>query len=141
VIGEAGVLIRGSSGSGKSRLAREVVSEARHAGRFARLVCDDQVEIEERHGRLLARAISAIEGQIEIRGLGLCAASHEPAAVIRLVVDCLAEPAERMPDEDAMRTELAGVSVPRLGQQIASGVWRIVLWRLGDIDDTRMTLS
>ena len=46
LVGEAGLLIRGASGSGKSALAREVVSLALGTGRFGRLVSDDRTRLE-----------------------------------------------------------------------------------------------
>jgi HPr kinase/phosphorylase len=141
VIGEAGVLIRGPSGSGKSLLAREIVLEAGRDGSFARLVGDDQVEIEERHGRLIARALASIAGRLELRGLGLRSVPYEPAAVVRLVVDCLPEPPARMPEASEMRTQLSGITVLRLALSARPGASRIVLWRLGELDDTSMTVS
>ena len=41
VVREAGILIRGPSGAGKTRLALGLVEQARLAGGFARLVADD----------------------------------------------------------------------------------------------------
>lgn len=140
VVGEAGVLIRGSSGSGKSLLARELVMEARRDGLFARLVSDDQVEIAARHGRVVARTVAPIAGRLELRGLGLRSVPYEPTAVVRLVVDCLSEPAGRMPEADEMQTQLLGVTVPRLGLHAQPGVSPIILWRLGDFNDTPVTV-
>ncbi len=43
IVGDAGVLIRGRSGAGKSRLAEELVEAAQARGWFGRLVADDRV--------------------------------------------------------------------------------------------------
>jgi serine kinase of HPr protein (carbohydrate metabolism regulator) len=86
-IGEAGLLIRGRSGSGKSRLALDLLAEASRRGLFVRLVGDDRVAIAAHGGRLVARGHPAIPGQIENRGEGIIELGHEPATVIRLVVD------------------------------------------------------
>ena len=53
LVGARAVLIRGPSGSGKSRLALELI-EAGHAGRlrFARLVADDRVHLEAAGGQI-----------------------------------------------------------------------------------------
>jgi HPr kinase/phosphorylase len=126
VLGEAGVLIRGPSGSGKSQLARRLLTGC---GGFARLVCDDRVRIEARNGRLVARAVPAIAGMLEIRGLGLMRTAFEPAAVVRLVVDGLTEPAERLPDEADAAVEICGVTLPRLAGRLDS-LADAVLWRL-----------
>ena len=45
-IAEAGIVIRGASGSGKSRLALALIEVARCAGVFARLVGDDRIRLE-----------------------------------------------------------------------------------------------
>src|SRR3954468_8402537 len=99
VIGEAGILIRGASGAGKSSLAGALIAGAALAGRFGRLAGDDRVgieavngglggEIEALNGRLVARPVKPIEGRLEVRGVGIVGLAHEPAAVVRLVVDC-----------------------------------------------------
>ncbi|MFL5080923.1 MAG: HPr kinase/phosphorylase, partial [Microvirga sp.] len=98
VIGEAGILIRGLSGTGKSSLALQLLTDAARAGRFGRLVGDDRVEIAALNGRLVARPVEPIEGRLEVRGVGIVGLAHEPAAVVRLVVDCAAEALVRLPE-------------------------------------------
>ena len=137
LLGEAGILIRGPSGSGKSTLAGNLMDDARRAGRLARLVCDDRVAIEARHGRLVVRAVPAIAGRLELRGVGLMRVAHETAAVVRLVVDCGAEPAARLPGEAETRVELCGVSLPRLAQPLGAPSSRVA-WRFSDLYDTLM---
>ena len=70
VLGEAGVLIRGESGAGKSSLALGLIEAAPAHGLFGALVADDRVRITCAHGRLVARPHPAIAGRIELRGLG-----------------------------------------------------------------------
>ena len=140
VVGEAGVLIRGPSGSGKSRLARELLAAAEAAGRFARLVSDDRTEIATRNGRLVARSVAAIEGRIEVRGVGIVARPFEGAAVVRLVVDCEDVPGERHPEEAEAAAEVEGVRLPRLVRHGGSGFTTVVLWRLRDLCDTPTTV-
>jgi len=113
VIGEAGILIRGESGSGKSSLALALIGQARTQGRFARLVADDRTEISPVNGRLVARPVAPLEGLIERRGLGLTPEPHLGAAIIRLVIDCGTEP-QRMPEPEALIETLAGITLPRL---------------------------
>jgi HPr kinase/phosphorylase len=116
-IGEAGILIRGPSGSGKSRLALELIAEASRRGVFARLVGDDRVALAGRAGRLIARGHPTIAGQIESRGEGVLKLGYEGAVVIRLLVDLggqsLAAP-ERMPQAETTRSSLCGLALPRL---------------------------
>ncbi len=128
VVGEAGLLIRGASGSGKSSLARQIVLEGERGGRFARLVSDDRVRVENCHGRLLASAVAAIAGRIEVRGIGLLTLPYEKAAILRWVID-LADDPPRFP-EAAGTVTLCGVPVPRVEASIEPGLAQAVLLRL-----------
>lgn len=125
-IGEAGVLIRGASGSGKSSLALAMIGLARLQGRFARLVADDRTEIAAAGGRLIARPVAPLAGLIERRGLGLTPEPHLEAAIIRMVIDCGGEP-ERMPEPEAMVETLAGIAIPRLAVTGRAGDERLAL--------------
>lgn len=139
LVGEAGLLIRGASGSGKSMLAREVVSLALRGGRFGRLVSDDRTRLEARHGRLLARPVEPLGGSIEVYGLGIVRQSFEPAAVIRLVVDLTDGPA-RYPDEEDRHVVLCGVMVPRIRMQAGAISADVALACLSGLCDTVVTL-
>jgi HPr kinase/phosphorylase len=114
VVGEAGILFRGRSGSGKSTLARQIVAEATRRGSFARLLADDRVRLFSEHGRIVARPHPSIAGKLEVRGIGIVAQEHVPAAVIRLCVDCDALPLDRLPGRDQMYVIIAGVTVRRI---------------------------
>jgi HPr kinase/phosphorylase len=118
--GARAVLIRGPSGSGKSRLALNLI-EAAGAGtlRFARLVGDDRVYLEAAHGRLVVRPAQPLAGLIEIRGIGIRKLRYEPSAVVGLVVDLAAGDAERLPDTERQNAVIAGVTLPRLA--VAAG--------------------
>lgn len=114
LVGSRAVLIRGPSGSGKSRLALRLVDGPPLAGSLpSRLVADDRVLLEEAHGRLVARAPAGLAGLIELRGVGILARPHEPAAVVRLVVDLAAPDAARLPEPEAGRVALGSVILPR----------------------------
>ena len=71
VVGEAGVLIRGPSGSGKSQLSIALIDEAEARGAYAALVADDRAHLSIEHGRLVARGAPGFEGVLEQRGEGL----------------------------------------------------------------------
>lgn len=132
VAGGTGLLIRGPSGSGKSRLALALIELCHGRGRFAALIADDRVWISVHGGRLVATAPEAIAGLIEIRGYGPAALEYEKRAVIdRLVmlVDPEAAPRHRT---DAVET-LEGLVLPRLdlAARDAAGAARAVLAWLG----------
>jgi HPr kinase/phosphorylase len=118
--GARAVLIRGPAGSGKSRLAWELMTQ-QTTGRlpFARLVADDRVLLQTAHGRLLARPPAAIAGLIELRGLGIRRLAFEPVAVVGLVVDLDSADTQRMPDSDHRATEILDIRLPRI--QISKG--------------------
>jgi HPr kinase/phosphorylase len=114
LIGATGALIRGESGSGKSRLACALIA------RGARLVADDRVIVSQCHGRLVAGGPAAIAGRLEVRGSGLVAVPFERWAVLRLVVDLAdGQAIERLPEEPELWTELCGVRLAR--QPVAIG--------------------
>jgi serine kinase of HPr protein (carbohydrate metabolism regulator) len=115
LVGPGAVLIRGPSGSGKSRLAL-LLLQAAESGvlKFARLVADDRTIVEVHHGRLLARPPQELAGLLEIRGTGIVRVPFEPLAVVDLVVD-LAGESERMPDESQ---DMAGIGGIRLDHAV-----------------------
>lgn len=115
VFREAGVLIRGRSGAGKSSLAMSLLTVGSQAGCFVRLVGDDRIELSRHGGRLVARGHAAIQGLIELRGQGIVRVAYEPAVVLRLVVDLLpAEELARYPSAADLNIEVCGVKLQRL---------------------------
>jgi serine kinase of HPr protein (carbohydrate metabolism regulator) len=120
LVGARAVLIRGPSGSGKSRLALQLL-QAAHAGHlpFARLVADDRAYVEAINGQLLVRPASTLAGLLEIRGSGIHKLEHEAVAAVGWIVDLTAEDAARLPEEVAQTATIEGVSLPRLA--VAAG--------------------
>ncbi len=137
LVGARAVLIRGPSGSGKSRLALDLIEAARTGSlTFAKLVADDRVHVEAANGRLLARPAKALAGLIEVRGVGLRRIAHEPSAVVGLIIDLAAAEAQRLPDAAERFTEVGGIKLPRLA--VASGVAALpaVLARINSAADS-----
>ena len=115
LIGSRAVLIRGPSGSGKSRLALGLVQAGQNGLLpFARLVADDRALLEAQGGRLLVRPAPALAGLLEVHGLGIRRLPYETVAVIGLVVDLEDGDGARMPPLQAGTVTLEGLAIPRL---------------------------
>jgi serine kinase of HPr protein (carbohydrate metabolism regulator) len=115
------VLIRGPSGSGKSRLAFDLILAGR-AGQIPMtvLVGDDRVHLQATNGQLVVRAARELAGLIEIRGLGIRRSDFAEQAIVGLVVDLGAADAERLPPPEALQVHIAGVWIPRI--PVANGL-------------------
>ena len=131
LVGARAVLIRGPAAAGKSRLALALIDAGRSGALlFARLVGDDRVHLEVAGGRLLARPAQALAGLIEVRGVGLLRLPCEPSAVVGLVVDLAAADAARLPEPAKRKTEIDGISIPRLAVAAGTVALPMVLARL-----------
>ncbi len=114
-VGSRAVLIRGPSGSGKSRLAFDLIL----AGRSrqlppAILVGDDRVRLDTVGQQCLVRPVRELAGLIEIRGLGIRRCDFADEAEVGLVVDLQATDAARLPPPDALHVSIFGVRIPRI---------------------------
>jgi len=94
---DAGVLLLGPPGSGKSDLALRLID------RGFLLVADDRVEIE----RGIARPPEPLAGLLEVRGLGLIRVPYRSSAILRLAVDLNLRP-DRLP----LPARQAGLDLP-----------------------------
>ena len=103
-IHDAGVLLLGKSGSGKSDIALRLMD------RGAVLVSDDAVELDS--AGLILRKAPNIGGKIEMRGVGIVERSYATSAPLRLVV-LLDETPERLPPDNYSHI-LCGFEVPAL---------------------------
>ncbi|MGH6727658.1 MAG: HPr kinase/phosphorylase [Pseudolabrys sp.] len=111
LIGPKAALIRGTAGSGKSRLVWDLLQSTLP---FTRLVGDDRVHVQAAGGCLLVRPAPALAGMLEIRGLGIRRLPYEPVAAAGLVVDLTAVDAARLPAPEAGNAVIEGVILPRL---------------------------
>jgi len=94
--GQSGLLIMGTSGSGKSALALAMMAMD------ATLVADDRVTVTNCDGVLTAHCPPAIKDMIEARCIGLLAAKSQPTALIRCVVDLDRREPDRLPPHRAL---------------------------------------
>jgi serine kinase of HPr protein (carbohydrate metabolism regulator) len=113
-LGEAAVILRGPSGSGKSDLALRAIVMPPFALRQNRfdLVADDQVELTRTASGIELRPPAAIAGKIEVRGLGIFDMPYRAPALLRLVVDLApSSEVERFPLDE--RTSMfLGLAIP-----------------------------
>jgi HPr kinase/phosphorylase len=92
-IGEDAILVRGPSGAGKSDLALRLIDGG------ARLVADDQVELQRAAKHVLVRSPTAIAGLLEVRGIGIVHVEPLVEAPLALLVDLVSpEEVERLPE-------------------------------------------
>ncbi|WP_424628354.1 HPr kinase/phosphorylase [Bradyrhizobium sp. SYSU BS000235] len=114
-VGDRAVLIRGPSGSGKSRLAFDLILAGR-AGQSAKatLIGDDRVRLKPLDGTIIVQNVPELAGLIEIRGLGIRKIEAASDAIVSLVVDLSASDAERLPPPEALKTIIFGVELPRI---------------------------
>jgi len=114
-VGDRAILIRGASGTGKSRLALDLILAGRTGAiTETQLIGDDRVRLDTRDGNLIVRAVPELEGMIEIRGLGIRRCTFVPEAQVALVVDLAASDAERMPPPERLKTLISGIELPRI---------------------------
>ncbi len=103
--GPLGALLRAAPGGGKSDLAFRLINKG------AKLVADDQVELSNENGIVMARPPENLKGSLEVRGFGVAAVPHVERAPIALVVDLVAaDEVERLPPDRTVT--LAGQAVP-----------------------------
>jgi HPr kinase/phosphorylase len=90
---DAGILLLGKSGAGKSDLALRLIALG------AKLVSDDRTELFMERGKLFARAPKTIKGLIEARGVGIVALPSAAKARVALAVS-LEHPKSRLPQRE-----------------------------------------
>ncbi len=111
---DAGVLLMGPSGSGKSDVALRLIAMG------ARLVADDRTELFIRNGRLFGRAPKNIAGLLEVRGVGIVKVPQALQARIALAVDLVAdEKVQRLPEQKHYRPKISALSTAAPVPQLA----------------------
>ena len=103
-INGSGVLIVGSSGSGKSSLAINLLALG------SKLVADDQCELVKKNNRFSVSKPASLPNSIEIRGVGLVSVPMVVETRLDWVVNMDEAEKERMPD--LRFTEIDGYKIP-----------------------------
>jgi len=112
VLDGAGILLRGPSGAGKSLLALELLDRQALRGASGTLVADDRVDLTVEGGTVVMSTPKAIAGLVELRGRGIIRRPFIGSARLHIVVD-LVDELTRMLEDDALATDLLGVTLPR----------------------------
>lgn len=111
-----GVLLRGTSGSGKSDLALRSVSvpitlPGDEQPMPFRLISDDQTELARANQDLLASPPTTLNGLLEVRGIGIVSLPFSSGVPVRLVVDLTSDAIERMPEYPGSSVMLMGLAI------------------------------
>jgi serine kinase of HPr protein (carbohydrate metabolism regulator) len=101
---DAGILLLGKSGAGKSDLALRLITLG------AKLVADDRTDLYLWRGKLYGRPPARLAGLFEVRGIGILKLPHAPRVCVVLVVE-LGQEASRLPDHRRYRPP-AGLALP-----------------------------
>jgi serine kinase of HPr protein (carbohydrate metabolism regulator) len=113
VIGTAGLILVGPSGSGKSSMAIRLLAGARTAGHLALLLSDDQVFVDSVNGRVVATAPETIKGRIELYGSGIGHVETIDSAVLELALQpVVADSSNRIPEENQYWKPMDHISLP-----------------------------
>lgn len=100
-----GILILGSSGSGKSDLCLRLIAEF-----GAMLVADDRVELQVSGNCVKAKAPQNLKNLLEVRGIGIIKLKAKRTTKISAVFELTTSKTERMPDD--MTYNLCGIQKP-----------------------------
>lgn len=113
IIGGFGVLIEGSSGSGKTSLALGLLDACRTRGIEAILVTDDQALLTCNPDDLKASVPAAIQGKAEVRGYGIVEVPFRESATVHLIARLVDDKqVQRMPEGNTL-SHIGELELPR----------------------------
>ncbi len=107
-----GVLLRGTSGAGKSLLLLELIKRGEMLNRQAILIADDRVDLSVENDKIIISPPPKIAGLVELFGRGIIKKDYIKKARLDLIVDLVKE-IERMPEKSEFSTIFEGVKLAR----------------------------
>ncbi|WP_455482027.1 HPr kinase/phosphatase C-terminal domain-containing protein [Bartonella sp. B35(2025)] len=110
-LGGKGLLILGSSGSGKSTITLSLLDRAEWSKREAKLISDDYTMLCVKNGKLHGYTPEGLQGGIEIRGAGLRTINFDKQTTIECVI-LLGSEYERFPTNQTFK--FANLHIPLL---------------------------
>ena len=112
-INQTGIMITGSSGSGKTSLALGLLERANSHQLLSAFISDDQAILREHNSRLVAKTPPTIAGKLELHGYGIIDLPYKKETTIDLVIEmCPEDTLDRMPEERF--TTINNVQLPLL---------------------------
>ena len=133
-IAGAGVLIEGTSGTGKTSVALGLLEAGQNRKLDCAFVCDDQAILSNTwQESSMPMHPETISGLVELHGYGITEIEYKPKCTVELVARLVEESEmERMPDSS--ETVLLGVNLPllKLPRRHESQSVRIILAWLKD---------
>lgn len=100
-----GILLLGSSGSGKSDLALRLITSY-----GCQLVADDRVDITIKENQIIATCPKTLQGLLEIRGIGIVKYPFVSQTPVKIAIQLTSDKIERMPAQDFY--EIEGIKIP-----------------------------
>ena len=125
-----GVLIQGKPGAGKSSLALQLID------RGAILVADDQTLLSLESEGIVAQPALALEGMMEVRGVGLCSFPFQRQSILKLCVEiCGPEELERLPETLFVAYHNIKIPLLKLGKDEPLGAIKVELKLSKELSD------
>ena len=125
-----GVLIKGKSGSGKSRLALKLIMLG------ANLIADDQTTVFTEKNQVFLQAPVSLPLGLEIRGVGIVNAPTSKKAKLKVVIDLDNRESKRLP-YSKRSINILGYSFPfyffRYLKEPANSIYALLKFGIADI--------
>jgi serine kinase of HPr protein (carbohydrate metabolism regulator) len=110
-----GLLFLGPSGSGKSSLAFDCLSEARLMGCPCALISDDRVLVSKRGDTIIGAGPGSIRGLMELRYSGIVSVAHFAEADLHYaILPVSGDEVDRLPPDDEVADVTPAIRLPAI---------------------------